>query len=93
LEPEEIDVLIAQGQKFIADGDIVTARLIFERAARAGNATAALALAAAYDPIMLSKLRVLGVDTDMEKALLWYQRAQTLGSAQAIERLRALAER
>jgi hypothetical protein len=93
LEPEEIDVLIAQGQKFIADGDIVTARLIFERAARAGNATAALALAAAYDPIMLSKLGVLGVDTDMEKALLWYQRAQTLGSAQAIERLRALAER
>jgi TPR repeat protein len=93
LEPEEIEVLIEQGQKFIADGDIVTARLIFERAAKAESATAALALAAAYDPIVLAKLGALGVDTDVEKARLWYQKAQSLGSAQAPERLRALAAR
>jgi len=93
LEPEAIDLLIAQGERFIADGDIATARLIFERAAKAENATAALALAAAYDPIVLSKLGVLGVDTDLEKARLWYQKAQSLGSAEALNRLRALAER
>jgi TPR repeat protein len=55
----------------MTDGDIVTARLLFERAAKADNATAALALAAAYDPIVLSKLGALGVDTDVEKARWW----------------------
>lgn len=93
LEPEAIDLLIEQGERFMADGDIVTARLIFERAANAENATAALALAAAYDPLVLSKLGVLGVDTDVEKARLRYQKAQSLGSAEALNRLRALAER
>jgi TPR repeat protein len=93
LEADEIDLLIEQGERFIAAGDIVTARLIFERAAKAENATAALALAAAYDPIVLTKLGVLGIDMDVEKARLWYQKAQSLGSAQAVEQLRALAER
>jgi hypothetical protein len=93
VEPEEIDALIEQGRKFMANGDIVTARLLFKRAAKLENATAALALAAAYDPIVLSKLGVLGVDMDVEKARLWYQKAGELGSSQALERLRALAER
>ena len=93
LEPEEIDVLLEQGERFIAAGDIVTARLIFERAATAENATAALALAAAYDPIVLTKLGVLGIDMDVEKARLWYRKAESLGSAQAVQQLRALAER
>ena len=93
MEPGEIDVLIEQGERFEAEGDIVTARLLFERAAKAENATAAFALASAYDPIVLSKLGVLGIDTDVEKARLWYQRAQSLGSVQALARLRALAER
>ena len=93
VEPEEVDALIEQGRKFMADGDIVTARLLFKRAAKLENATAALALAAAYDPIVLSKLGVLGVDMDVEKARLWYQKAGELGSSQALERLRALAER
>jgi hypothetical protein len=93
LEADEIDLLLEQGERFIAAGDIVTARLIFERAAKAENATAALALAAAYDPIVLTKLGVLGIDMDVEKARLWYQKAQSLGSAQAVQQLRALAER
>jgi hypothetical protein len=93
LEADEIDLLIEQGERFMAAGDIITARLIFERAAKAENATAALALAAAYDPIVLTKLGVLGIDMDVEKARLWYQKAQSLGSAQAVQQLRALAER
>ena len=56
-------------------------------------AAAALALAATWDPLMLSKLGVLGVDTDVEKARRWYRKAESLGAAQADERLRALAER
>jgi hypothetical protein len=93
LQPEEIRLLVQQGEKFITDGDIVTARVIFERAAKAGDAAAALALAAAYDPIVLARLGVLGIDTDVEKARIWYQKAQSLGSAQAADRLDALARR
>jgi hypothetical protein len=93
LKPEEIDVLIKQGERFKAEGDIVTARLLFERAAKAENATAAFALAATYDPIVLSNLGVLGIDTDVEKARLWYQKAQSLGSIQAAEQLSNLPDR
>jgi TPR repeat protein len=93
LAPGEIDALLEQGEKFIAAGDVVTARLLFERAAKADNATAALALAAAYDPVVLSRLGVMGIDTDVDKARVWYQKAQSLGATQADDRLRALAER
>ena len=82
-----------QGERFIKDGDIVTARMIFERAAKAGDAAAALALAAAYDPIVLAKVGVLGMDTDVEKARIWYANALSLGAAQAADRLNALASR
>jgi hypothetical protein len=93
LQPEEIRLLVQQGEKFASDGDIVTARMLFERAAKAGDAPAALALAASYDPIVLARAGVLGIDTDVEKARLWYQKAENLGSAQALERLNALARR
>jgi hypothetical protein len=93
LQPEEIRLLVQQGERFARDGDIVTARMIFERAAKTGDAAAALALAAAYDPIVLAKLGVLGIDTDVEKARAWYQKAQSLGAAEALERLNALASR
>jgi hypothetical protein len=93
LQPEEIRLLVQQGEKFISDGDIVTARVIFERAAKAGDAAAALALAAAYDPFVLAKLGVLGIDTDVEKARIWYEKAQNLGAAQAADRLNALVRR
>ena len=57
------------------------------------DATAALALAAAYDPLVLSKLGVLGIDSSPEKARIWYAKAQSLGSAQAVARLKALDNR
>jgi hypothetical protein len=93
LQPEEIRLLVEQGERFIAEGDIITARMIFERAVKTGDAAAAMALAAAYDPIVLTRRGVLGIDTDVEKARAWYQKAQSLGAAQALERLNALASR
>jgi hypothetical protein len=93
LRPEEIRLLIEQGEKFMAAGDIVTARMIFERAAQSEDATAALALGAAYDPLVLSKLGVLGMHSSLEKARVWYAKAQSLGSTQAIARLKALEDR
>jgi hypothetical protein len=93
LDPAEIELLMQQGEQFIAAGDLVTARIVFQRAAQAHDATAALALAATYDPTVLSKLGVVGMNADVEKARTWYQKAESLGSADAARRLRALANR
>ena len=93
LDPAEIELLMQQGEQFIAAGDLVTARIVFQRAAEAHDATAALALAATYDPTVLSKLGVVGMSADVEKARTWYQKAESLGSADAARRLRALANR
>jgi len=93
LDPEEIKLLMEQGQQFIAAGDVVTARMVFQRAAEAGDADAAVALGGTYDPIVFAKLGVAGLGADVEKARTWYQKAESLGSAEATHRLAILANR
>jgi hypothetical protein len=93
LDPEEIKLLMKQGEQFIAAGDVVTARIVFRRAAEAGDAGAAVALGVTYDPIVLAKLGVVGLGADVEKARIWYQKAESLGSAEATRRLATLADR
>lgn len=92
LAPEEIKLLMKQGEQLMAAGDVVTARIVFQRAADAGNANAAIALGATYDPNVLGKLGVVGVSADVEKARTWYQKAENLGSPEARGRLNVLAD-
>src|SRR5262249_48968910 len=93
LAPAVIEVLVEPGQEFAASGDFVTARVVFQRAAEAGNAVAALAMGASYDPAVLAGLGARGVDADVNKARSWYQRAKDLGLAEASRRLDLLANR
>ena len=93
LDPEEIKLYMQQGEQFIAAGDVVTARIVFQRAAEAGDANAAMALGATYDPTVLAKLGVAGLGADVEKARTWYQKAESLGSTEATRRLAILANR
>jgi hypothetical protein len=93
LGPEELEFLTRRGEQFALAGDLVTARALFQRAADAGDATAAMALGATYDPDVLAKLGAVGVGADVEKARSWYQKAESQGSAQATRRLQALANR
>jgi hypothetical protein len=93
LEPEEIAALVKQGEQLVATGDLVTARTAFQRAAEAGNAPAAIALGATFDPIVLAKLGVVGMASDVDEARRWYQRAESMGSAEATRRLQILAKR
>jgi hypothetical protein len=46
-----LNALIAQGDALLAIGGLAAARLLFERAAVAGNARAAFTAAETYDPI------------------------------------------
>ena len=93
LDPEEIKLFVKRGEQFIAAGDVVAARTIFQRAVEAGDANAAMALGATYDPTVLAKLGVVGMSADVEKARSWYQTAEKLGSPEARRRLDVLADR
>jgi hypothetical protein len=92
LDRDEVNTLIKRGETFIANGDIAAARLLLRRAAEAGNARAALALGATYDPSVLKQLGVLGAAADIAQARAWYEKASELGSAEAPRRLEQLAQ-
>lgn len=91
LAAEEIELLRKMGSDFIAAGDFAGARGVLERAAEAGDASSALALAATYDPATLARFKVKGLVPDNVKAAFWYERARDLGSQEAPVRLKALA--
>ena len=93
LDPEEIKLLMKQGEQLIATGDVVTARIVFQRAAESGDANAAIALGSTYDPTVFAKLGVMGMNADVEKARDWYRKAEGLGSPDARRRLNLLANR
>jgi TPR repeat protein len=88
-----VKLLLTQGEQFVNTGDLVTARLLFRRAAEAGDADGALSLGATYDPGVLAKLGVRGIAADIEQARSWYEKARDLGSAEAPRRLKLLANR
>jgi len=92
LSPDSIDRMIARGEAFIAEGDVVAARLILERAAEARDPRAALALGSTYDPNVLKRMGVVGILPEPDKAQTWYERAVEFGSGEASQRLTALAQ-
>jgi hypothetical protein len=92
LDPAEVGRLLSRGQAFLNQGDVSAARLALERVAEAGEARAALALGATYDPVVLKRMGMVGIKPDVEKARSWYERAASLGSAEANQRLIALGQ-
>jgi TPR repeat protein len=93
LDPEVIAALLRRADALIASGDVAAARLVLRRAADAGDAGAAMALAGTYDPANLAKLGVRGVVPDLAMARSWYEKARTFGSAEAPQRLEMLASK
>ena len=91
LADDEISTLMKRGQDLLKDGDFAAARLVFRRAADAGNAQAALALASTYDPAVIKQLGAVAVRPDIDRALTWYATAADRGSVDAAERYANLA--
>jgi hypothetical protein len=89
-ERERIVRMMKRGDEQLAQGGIAQARLLYERAAEAGLAEAAMALAATYDSAELDRLGVLGLKPDREAARRWYERARQLGAPEAEQRLSRL---
>jgi TPR repeat protein len=83
--------LLARGDALFGLGDLVSARLFYERAAYGGDPKAAVQLGETYDPSFLARARLSGVSGDALLAVYWYQRARELGAPEAEILLRAIA--
>jgi hypothetical protein len=83
LPPIDTETLLAQGDQFLSHSDITSARLLYERAAEAGDGRGALRMGMTFDPVFLARLRLRGIRTDKGQAIAWYGRASALGNAEA----------
>ncbi len=90
LDGDEIAMMIKRGQDLLQNGDLASARLLLQRAANTGSADAAFALGATFDPIVIQKLGVIGIEPDRARAREWYEKAAALGSAVAAQKLAGL---
>jgi hypothetical protein len=94
LDAADVALMLKSGAEFRAHGNVAAARLMLQRAADAGDATAAFALAETYDPMVLAGLRVKGgIAPDVALAQRWYAKANALGTSAAQERLARLTRR
>ena len=75
----QITELCRRGEELLSAGDIAAARLLLERAARAGSSRAAFMLGTSYDPKVLKYLGVRGVPADVALARNWYEKAKEHG--------------
>jgi hypothetical protein len=90
---EPIERVIRRSQDLMSAGDVGAARTLLQGAADTGDARAALALGATYDPIMLATLQAHSITADVALARDWYKRASDFGSQEAQQRLNLLASR
>jgi len=91
LDGDELASMLQRADDFIKSGDLSSARLLLRRAAEAGNVHAALTLASTFDPNVLKTLGLREGAADIAMAGLWYERAEKLGSTEALRRLQPLA--
>ena len=82
--------LMQRAKGFLSSGDLMSARLLLERAAEMQSADAALLLAQTYDPEVLGTSDVRNTTPEPAQARAWYQKAAQLGSADAQRRLAQL---
>ena len=90
LSAADAAALLARGDVLFSKGDVVAARLFYERAAYAGEGQAALRLGETFDPAFLDQARLRGARGDLSTALSWYRRARDLGVAEAEILLKSL---
>jgi TPR repeat protein len=75
--------LLSRGDAFLIAGDVMSARLFYQRGADAGDSMAALRLGETFDAAFLQRAGLSRVANDPKKAAVWYRRARDLGNAEA----------
>ena len=82
--------LIERGDAMLALHDIGSARLLYERAAKAGSSRAATEVGKTFDPNFLRREGAVGLQPNRSEAVSWLQRAAALGDPEAAVLLRQL---
>jgi hypothetical protein len=90
IDPAVVAGLRDRGNELLRSGDIGAARLVFLRAAEAGDVESMVAVGKSFDPALLRRLGVVGFNGDRALAALWYGRASALGDDAAAALLRRL---
>jgi hypothetical protein len=85
--------LMLRGDEYFAHGDVLSARLFYERAADAGSGQAALRAGETFDPAFLGLNRLVGLQGEPAEAARWYRRARDLGETAADPLLTGLKSR
>ena len=86
----EVTTLLARGDWLFATGDVDSARLLYERAAQAGDAQGAVRLGQTFDPVFLDRAHLRETRADPGMAVFWYRRARDLGAMGITSRLKSL---
>jgi hypothetical protein len=86
----EVTALLARGDWLFATGDVDAARLLYERAAEAGEAQGAIRLGESFDPVFLNRAQLRQARPDAGMAVFWYRRARDLGAMGITSRLKSL---
>jgi len=90
----EESAMLANARGLVDNGNIASARLLFQDLASKGSGVGAFALAQTFDPNFLQTIVVAGPQqANLEEAKRWYRLAAGLGNRNAQERLQALESR
>jgi TPR repeat protein len=87
---QDLAALLARGDAMLELGDVVAARLFYQRAASLGSARGATALGKTYDPVFLAAVQATGITADRKLAAGWYRKGAALGDAEGSRRLAVL---
>jgi TPR repeat protein len=90
LPADVLELLRQRADHFLALGDLSSARLLYERAAGAGDGRAATGAAKTYDPLFLSEIGARGIQADPVAAEAWYRKAIELGDQSAAGRVKRM---
>jgi TPR repeat protein len=82
--------MIVRGDAYMNQGNYAAARQFFRIAAELGHALGAMRLGTTYDPIELATTSIVGLQPDPKQAAIWYEKARSLGAADAAQRLSRL---
>jgi tetratricopeptide (TPR) repeat protein len=92
LPADMLELLLRRGDALLGLGDVASARLLYERAAQAGDARGAIGAGKTFDPQFLSQIGARGIRPDAAAAADWYRKALALGDASAAGRLKLLSQ-
>jgi TPR repeat protein len=84
-----IRLLLQRGDAAVAVGDIVAARLLYERAANLGSADGARSMGKTYDAEFLRRVGVHGIRADQAASMAWFRKAAVLGDRKPHAAMRA----